>query len=936
MKFDFVEIKAIRQVADAVTYDIQVDEVHELIAEGIVAHNCIGQYHPHGDFAVYDALVGMAGVRPKGAKSGWLRKNINEPMIEGRGNFGDHIDSAAAQRYCVVAGTKIMTANGLVNIEDIPNWRNERHADLALTTDKHAEALDMLVMSDKSPNKAIKWINSGKHEVITVKTSTGYELTCTPNHPLLVLDDELNYVWKEAGTLSSGDRVCVQRENTVLPQSGCELPKYKLCDISAHNAHDYRNFPTHMSEELAYILGVVVAEGFLSPNGLHLINTNKTYFTKFVECWDKVLPEVKYSINFREPTEGREIDSKKRSAEFVANGVRLVDFFASLGLYAGNSYDRLIPDAVFKASKSEVASFLQALFEGDGSVWNVDNTCNIKYHTVSSELALGVKQLLLNYFGIVSCEYANSSLLISGLDNIGRFDQIGFTSKKKKRRLATGIENGLSVSATAGISKLDTLPKEIQLGVSEVKASSFAGFKKLTNEYGTTLSLSGSRFKESDAPGIMSAFNPPTCIRKFNDYVDNRIDVLAEHFPSLYNKLKDIRERNYFYAEVTDIVKHRNKQWVYDLTVENSHAFVANGFVVHNTEAKISTYGEQYLLDADYLAVSDMVPNFSDDALEPVILPAKIPNLLVNGSEGIAVGVQSIIPSFTLSSVRKCAELAINGKLTPKLALKYLSGNFSFAYGGMSVDETELLDLITTGIGSIYVSPTFKDEGDAFVITSVCPRFNITKARQSIMAVKNTVSVKNETGDEGIRLVCRSTKNLNATMRKAWMGKIEELIQVKMNYRMSATIRNADGTVKFQPTSIMDIFKTWAEWRVDIEKKVIQYKLKNLRRDLLRLQTLLIATNNIDVIAEALKLDGQVKYKGVMIDATDAHLMKKLSITDRQVEIILETKMRSLKRMEQTKMKAKEKELKAEITQLKSDFANPAPRIINDLNNLKD
>ena len=354
------------------------------------------------------------------------------------------------------------------------------------------------------------------------------------------------------------------------------------------------------------------------------------------------------------------------------------------------------------------------------------------------------------------------------------------------------------------------------------------------------------------------------------------------------------------------------------------------------TEAKISTYGEQYLLDADYLAVSDMVPNFSDDALEPVILPAKIPNLLVNGSEGIAVGVQSIIPSFTLASVRKCAELAISGKLTPKLALKYLSGNFSFAYGGMSVDETELLDLITTGIGSIYVSPTFKDEGDAFVITSVCPRFNITKARPQIMAVKNTVSVKNETGDEGIRLVCRPTKNLNATMRKAWMDKIEELIQVKMNYRMSATIRNADGTVKFQPTSIMDIFKTWAEWRIEIEKKVIQYKLKNLRRDLLRLQTLLIATNNIDVIAEALKLDGQVKYNGTMIDATDAHLMKKLSITERQVEIILETKMRSLKRMEQTKMRAKEKELKAEITQLKSDFNNPAPRIINDLNNLKD
>jgi DNA gyrase/topoisomerase IV subunit A len=284
------------------------------------------------------------------------------------------------------------------------------------------------------------------------------------------------------------------------------------------------------------------------------------------------------------------------------------------------------------------------------------------------------------------------------------------------------------------------------------------------------------------------------------------------------------------------------------------------------TEAKISTYGENFLLDPDYLAVSDMVPNFSDDSFEPVILPAKIPNLLVNGSEGIAVGVASNIPSFNLDAIRKCAAMAIEGKLTDKLAVKMLKGQFSYAYGGFATDDSEMRGLVQEGVGAIILSPTYKEEGDAFVITSVCPRFNINKVREYILEVKNTASVKNETGDEGIRIVCRPTKSLTGSMRTAWVNKIKELCEVKINYRMSATIRHTDGTVSFKNTSIIDIFKSWSDWRIEIEKKVIQYKLKNLERELLRVQTLLIAIDNLQVIFDAVKKDGEVKFKGKLMD----------------------------------------------------------------------
>jgi DNA gyrase/topoisomerase IV subunit A len=332
-----------------------------------------------------------------------------------------------------------------------------------------------------------------------------------------------------------------------------------------------------------------------------------------------------------------------------------------------------------------------------------------------------------------------------------------------------------------------------------------------------------------------------------------------------------------------------------------------------------------------------MVPNFSDDTVEPVILPAKVPNLLVNGSEGIAVGVASNIPSFTLSSVKKCAELAIDNKLTEKLAIKYLSNQFSFPYGGESVDEDGLEGMVNEGVGAITFSPSFKEEGEAFVITSICPRLNLVKVREQIIAIKNTASVRNETGDEGIRLVCRPTRNLSASMRTAWVNKIKEVIQVKISYRMAATVRHADGSVSFKTTSILDIFNSWSDWRIEIEKKVIRYRLGILQKELRRLETLLIAIKNIDFIIKVLRTKGKdpVDYEGTMIPWAKHTIMKKLELSLEQAEIIYEMKLRSLEALEESKMLEKVKEIRSQASALKLDYKNPSPRIIADLQALK-
>lgn len=352
------------------------------------------------------------------------------------------------------------------------------------------------------------------------------------------------------------------------------------------------------------------------------------------------------------------------------------------------------------------------------------------------------------------------------------------------------------------------------------------------------------------------------------------------------------------------------------------------------TECRLSTYGE-LLLDPDYLAVSDMVPNFSDDTVEPVILPSKLPNLLINGSEGIAVGVASYIPSFDLEAVKACAALALEGKLTSKAAQKLLSGKFSFPYGGISVDETELPGLIEDGQGAIVFSPSYQEEGSHFVITSICPRFNLAKAREQIMALKNTSAVRNETGDEGIRIVCIPTRSLSPSMYRAWTDKIKEIIQVKITFRMSATIRNSDGSVTFKNTSVLDILKSWAEFRIDLERKVLKNRIRISEKELFRLNTLLKAISNIPIIAKAMEMNGEVEVNGKTIPKSTKFLMDKLDFTEDQVEIIYETKFRSLMKMESSKIEERKKVLESGIKEMKKNYSDPIPSIVEQIKSIK-
>ena len=187
----FSAVKSVSPVAAEVTYDIQVAHEHEFIANGLLVHNCMGSYHPHGDGALYGTMVRMA-----------QDFSLRYPLIDPQGNFGSvDGDPPAAMRYCITGNSLIIVKDGIKRIDQLSSG---------------TEDVDVQVLSlNGAINTASKWFDCGAFPTRRVQTQKGYEVTGTTNHPLLVCvpgeDKRVQLVWKTIAQLEIGDYVVLDR-----------------------------------------------------------------------------------------------------------------------------------------------------------------------------------------------------------------------------------------------------------------------------------------------------------------------------------------------------------------------------------------------------------------------------------------------------------------------------------------------------------------------------------------------------------------------------------------------------------------------------------------------------------------------------------------------------------------------------------------------------
>jgi hypothetical protein len=325
-------------------------------------------------------------------------------------------------------------------------------------------------------------------------------------------------------------------------------------------------------------------------------------------------------------------------------------------------------------------------------------------------------------------------------------------------------------------------------------------------------------------------------------------------------------------------------------------------------ETRLTKFSQHYLLDPTYLAVTPMIDNYDGLEKEPIYLPAKIPNILLLGSEGIAVGCSNLIPSFSKESVTSLVKKSLKKSCTAKICSNTLE--FKFAYGGVYAGTPEeLTSYYKTGDGKLRFSPTVEVKKDKIVVTSMNPRMKPTKAENILLALPGVKDV--------IYVNCKSNPNwLEIKIDKSYLDKrnklareIQESLITSLNCQTQVTIRHDNGEVTFKSTTIPEIVNDWVKWRLEFEIKVVNRLISIEKNIIQKLDWLMWAIDNLKIIMQALESKNPDKY------------LIKHGISKEGASYILDQKVRSLAKLEKTVLKQKKTNHAQIVKGLKHDIS---------------
>lgn len=334
--------------------------------------------------------------------------------------------------------------------------------------------------------------------------------------------------------------------------------------------------------------------------------------------------------------------------------------------------------------------------------------------------------------------------------------------------------------------------------------------------------------------------------------------------------------------------------------------------------------------DPDYMPVANMVPNFDDKDQEPVVIPVQLPFVLLNGGDGIGVGVTCKLPTFTLDSVKDVLIKLFSGeKMNHQKIANILKPEFH--YGGHFSNTTEnkkqWLQLMQTGRASIqYYAKLEVDEKKKEIEISEWPgTLNPEKFIQKVKTYSEVQRAYNSKGAQTFKIEVK--RALSADAFAEFVKKIQKLATVNVSYRVNVTHREAkteDGITtfdtKFLSLGISELILKWCKLRIELENKSLAYRIQKQQKAIDYSKLLIFACNNLDVI-----------FKSLRDKDSEAYLVAHLGITKEQAKLILDLKVRQLSKLDQDALKATLKEQQAFMTQLKTWQKNPKPKIKEDI-----
>ncbi|HZU68025.1 MAG TPA: LAGLIDADG family homing endonuclease [Ktedonobacteraceae bacterium] len=422
---------------------------------------------------------------------------------------------------CVTGDTLVLTDQGLQTMEDIYLSLPQK------PREDEFVPFETTILGINGPEKAAKFYCGGFQPIYEVETNLGYTIRGTANHPLLVLTPEGEIAWRKIGELQTGNYVALARgsqmfgQRAVLPESFYPLPRQ----------------PRVMTPDLAYWLGLLTAEGSVTPYETWFVNSSQDLINRFID--------LTRSLFDLEAVPHRKAETYNYNVS-ISNKALCTWLRSELGIARG-SQAKSVPASVLASSKEDILAFLEGLFWGDATIrGNRQGSNTFKYTSKSRQLARQVHALLLN-LGVVGSLWNHTDDGEIYYNVTLRGDQV--------------------------LDLVELIPSLRDKATSPLRETRSEKTNYDHLPHGATL-LNG-----HGGDGYLARILSGDRQLSYN----RARTVLAEKPELAGTLLADLVKQNSLWLTVRE-VRPAGIEPVYDLLVPGTHSFVADGFVQHNSQ----------------------------------------------------------------------------------------------------------------------------------------------------------------------------------------------------------------------------------------------------------------------------------------------------------------------------------------------------------------
>ncbi len=913
------------------------DEAQQEASARIRAQPIEGEMHrSYIDYAM-SVIVGRAlpdvrdGLKP-------VHRRILHAMNElGMSSGSQYKKAARVVGECFVAGTLVATERGLVPIEEVR--RDDR------------------VFTENAVRRVVELYEMPRRVVAEVELENGMRVRATRSQKFRVVRQDLSFGWKRATDLEPGDWVVMRSSFAPFLSDLPKLPPF-----------DGREM--RLTRGLAYLLGQLISDGHVSKE------RNRTGFCSsdrlvMERVKDIIAEEFDYqpSIETRRHANSRYKPMYSIRISRDAINEYLVSTFGLRGIEAATKF---VPAVILQAPRPVVLGFLSGLIDGDGSVASRRRV--IHYGSVSRTL-IDRLQVLLHHLGFHVNRYRmepdpNGTSTINERRVVGRhtFHYLEVTGLQ-----ACALAKELEFANAAKRERLRTIRPPARIlpqGSDLVPFGSslvFSEFSKAHLGSGWFVDVSGRKFRQGIAyrSGSKIRYSStlqslPLHLRQVQDW---GIQAKLERIGSpLAAKIDAISNSDTTFARVRSVTR-AGREKTYDIGVEGEHSFVANGMVVHNclgkfhphgdtavydalarmvqdfslrypliqgqgnwgstedepaamryTECRLSKIAEELLQDIEKETV-DWMDNFDGTLKEPTVLPGKFPNLLVNGSSGIAVGMATNMPPHNLSEVVDALTLLIDN---PSVELKDLYDPVNgpirgpdFPTGGTLYGVAGVTEAYAGGRGlvSVRAKAAFEEgrgEKVRIVISEIPYMVDKSALVESIALlvkqkrIEGVVDLRDESDREGMRIVLELKRD---AMEDVVLNQLYHHTQMDTTFGIiNLALVNGEPKV----LGLKQILQSYVDYRFEVVRRRTTFDLTKARQREHIVEGLLTAIDHLDDVIR------MVRRARDPAEA-QATLINRFLLSEDQAKAILEMSLRRLTGLETQALRTEQADLAKKI-----------------------